>query len=377
MFSASEKEARYRAVRQVLNTEDLKAIILVGDMGIGPGFYGDLRYLTDYRVFYYRQVVVVFPNSEPVLFIESSESQRRVAAERSFVNDCRASSYFAADVANLLKDRGVVVGRVGVSFEMLPTAWFMHFKKELPQIEWEEVHERILQVRLQRSEEEADIYRKGAALADGGFEAVVKMIRPKVSEQEIVAEIEHFARARGAEECFTLITSGKFALGDKNMLGGLHVPSPRLIEIGDTVEFEITPRYGGYWTQLVRRVNVGYPNHALSKLNTLSSNAIKKGLEHLNPGRTVADVFSTMKSHVNKGGYELSSAVGHICGVDLVEARLNGDNKMVLTPGTAIIIHPRIFTPDRKSNSFWGETYLLTHEGYERLNHIGDEVLTI
>lgn len=377
MFSAVVKESRYRAVRQALDTDNLKALILVGDTGVGTHFYGDLRYLTDYPVIYYRQVMVVFPNSELVLFMDSSEAQRQGAADRSFVNDCRISSNFATDVADLLKDRGVIAGRVGVSFEMLPTAWYLHFKKKLPQVEWEEVHERIMQVRLQRSQEEADVYRKGAALADGSFEAAVKFIRPGVSECEIVAEIEHFARARGAEDSFTLITSGKFALGDGNMLPGLHAPSHRQIEIGDTVELEITPRYEGYWTQLARRVNVGNPNDALTEIHTLSCNAIKKGLECLEPGRTVADVFSAIKSHVIKSGYELKSAVGHICGVDLVESRLNGNNEMALTPGTAMIVHPRIFTPDGKSNSFWGETYLLTQEGYERLNHVGDEVLTI
>ena len=73
MFSAEEKESRYRAVRQVLDSDDLQVIILVGDAGVGTGIYGDLRYLTDYPVFYYRQVLVVFPDSEPVLFMDSGE----------------------------------------------------------------------------------------------------------------------------------------------------------------------------------------------------------------------------------------------------------------------------------------------------------------
>ena len=45
--------------------------------------------------------------------------------------------------------------------------------------------------------------------------------------------------------------------------------------------------------------------------------------------------------------------------------------------GTAVIIHPTVFTPDGKNSFFWGETYLVTDDGYERLNHASDELLTV
>jgi hypothetical protein len=50
---------------------------------------------------------------------------------------------------------------------------------------------------------------------------------------------------------------------------------------------------------------------------------------------------------------------------------------MVLEPRTAVIIHPTIFTPDGKRSFFWGETYLVKQEGYERLNRSTDELLTV
>jgi len=36
-----------------------------------------------------------------------------------------------------------------------------------------------------------------------------------------------------------------------------------------------------------------------------------------------------------------------------------------------------IFTPDGKRSFFWGETYWVTENGYERLHNSGDELLTI
>jgi len=379
MFTESEMESRHSAVRKLLHTDSLNALLLIGDTNIGPDFYGDMRYLTNHRVIFYRQAVVILPDSKPVLFLGSNGAQKVEAASRSSVRDCRVSGNLKADVTELLKERGAVAGKIGVSFEMLPTAWHVHLKQALPQVEWVDVHEHFQKIRFQRSQEETNIFRKGAALADGSFEAIIKFIRPGVSEFEIVAEIERHTRAQGVEENFTLITSGRFALGDGNRLPGIHAPSPRRIEMGDTIEFEITPRYQGYWTQLARMVNVGRRNDALTEIHTESRDAIKSGLEQLKPGRQVADVFSAIESHVTRCGYKLTpgAGVGHLCGVDLVEARVNGNNEMVLTPGTAVIIHPRVFSPDGKSNSFCGETYLVTQDGYERINKVGDELLTV
>jgi Xaa-Pro dipeptidase len=376
MFTVSEKESRYRAVRQILKADDLMALLLIGDTSVGDGYRGDLRYYTNNRVIFNQQVVVVFPDTEPVLFAWS-QLAREAAARRSFAGDCRYSSNMLADIANLLKQHKIFKGRIGVNFEMLPTAWYMYLKQEFPQIEWVEMHEPLMQIRFHRSQEEATIFREGAALADGSFEAAVKFIRPGVSEYEIVAEIEHYARSRGAEEHFTLIGSGKFGPGNSTISPFIYSPTHRRIEVGDTVTMEITPRYEGYWTQLARTVSVGRRNDELHKILKICRDALKKGLEYLKPGKTVSDVVLATESYVAGTGYRINYPMGHICGVDLNEIRIYPQNKMVLEPGTAIIIHPSVFTPDGKSGSFWGETYLVTQDGYDRLNHAVDEVLVI
>lgn len=198
-----------------------------------------------------------------------------------------------------------------------------------------------------------------------------------MDEYEIAAAIEQYARARGAEDHFTLIGSGKFSLGDDNSLPLPFSPSPRKIEPGDSILMEITPRYEGYWTQLVRTVNVGIPNGDLNKMHKICCDAIKKGLEILRPGITVRDLVLAMEDYVAGCGYLLKPPLGHICGVDLVEARVTRQNEMVLEPGTAVIIHPTVFTPDGKNSFFWGETYLVKEDGYERLHRSNDELLTI
>jgi len=375
-FSTSEKERRHRAIHELIQTNQLKALLLIGDTNVGPEFNGDLRYYTNNRIIFYRQAVVIFPDSDPVLFA-GSEIQRQAALRRSFVKDCRLTSDVVADVAGLLKERKISSGRVGVNLEMLPAAGYHILKKEFPKVEWVETHGQIMQIRNNHSQEEIETYRKGALLGDGGFEAAVKMIHPGVSEYEIVAEIEHYGRARGVEEHFTLIGSGKFSFGNDNTLPLPYSPSPRRIEVGDSIMMEITPRYEGYWTQLVRTVNVGKPNPDLEKIQKVCRHGIESGLGFLKPGRTVEEVVMAMESFVSSCGYLLKPPIGHICGIDLIEGRVSHQNEMVLERGTVVILHPTVFTPDGKYSFFWGETYLVTQNGYDRLHQSGDELLTI
>lgn len=375
-FTTAEREARHRAIQETTKKDHLQALLLIGDTNVGPGSYGDLRYYTDMFIIFYRQVVVIFPESEPVLFAYS-EITRQAAARRSSVKDCRFTENLIVDAAKLLKERGISTGRIGINFEMLPLAWYNFLRQELPQVDWVEMHDRIMQIRFQRSQEEEGMFRKGAVLGDGGFEAAVRMIRPGVSEYEIVAEIERYARAGGAEAHFTLIGSGKFAFGDGNTLPLPYSPSPRRVEDGDSIVMEITPRYEGYWTQLVRTVNVGKPNRDLEKMHRVCCDAIKKGLEWFKPGKTVKDVVFAMESYVTDCGYLLKPPLGHFCGIDLLEARVSRQNGMVLMPGMAVIIHPTVFTPDGKNSFFWGETYLVNPDGYERLHRSTDELLTL
>jgi len=375
MFSQREREARHQAILGMMRKEDLKALILIGDTNVGPSICGDLRYYNDFFVIFYRQITLIFLEYDPVLFA-FSETSRQAAIKRSSVKDCRYTEDLIGETAKLLKQRGILKGRIGLSLEMIPYAWFNFLKQELPEIEWVEIHPHLMKLRFKRSSEEMDVFRQGAKLGDGGFDSAIKIIRPGITEYEVVAAIEHYARANGAESHFTLIGSGRFSLKD-NRLPLPYAPSFRRIEKGDSIVMEITPRFEGYWTQLVRTVNVGEPNGEIEQLKRVCEGAIKEGLKFLKPKNTVKDVVLAMDSYVSKCGFVLKPPIGHLCGIDLVEARISRQNEMVLEPGIAMIIHPTVFTPDGEISFFWGETYLVTQEGYERLNQSTDELLTI
>jgi len=75
---------------------------------------------------------------------------------------------------------------------------------------------------------------------------------------------------------------------------------------------EITPRVEGYWTQIVRTVNVSTPNDELEKLYRVARDAIKKGLEVFRPGKTIRDVVLAMDAYVKDCGYLFKPPTGHV-----------------------------------------------------------------
>ncbi len=359
-----------------MKEKDLQALILIGNMTVGHSYHGDFRYYTDNHIFFQRQVVVIFPGVAPVLF-NYSDFSRRASLERSMIEDIRISTNFIGDTVALIKAQGASRGKIGVNFEMLSAAWYQYLRAELAGAEFLDVHDDIMEIRFQHSDEEIEIFRKGAALADAGFEAALKMIRPGVSEYEIVAEIEHVSRKQGTDEHFTLIGSGKFSFSHEQSLPLPVTPSEKKIEAGESVVLEITPRYKGYWTQLVRMVNVGKRNDELQKIQTVARDAISRGLEQFKPGNKVKDVAVAMQSYIAKTEFVPRAPFGHVCGIDLVEERVSLDNERLFIPGYAAIVHPMVKTADGKNVIFWGETYLATKEGYERLHKTGDDLITL
>ncbi len=375
-LSNTEFQRRHKELHRIMETKKLKAVILLGDTNVANDVFGDFRYFVGNRNIAGRQVAILFAQGEPVLLVGST-IQRQAAERRSAVRDCRLSDNMPAEIAKVLKERKLFQGKVGVSFEVLPVSWHNHLRDELPGIEWVETHRDILGIRLHHVPEEVDLFRRCAALGDGSYAAALNAIRPGVSEYEIAAALEQYARARGAEQHFTLVGSGRFALGEKNSLPLPYSPSMRHVERGDSVVMEISPCLEGYWTQLVRTVNVGDANRDIEDLYRVSRDAVTKALEVMKPGKTVRDLVVAIDAYVEKSGYVARAPYGHVCGVDLVDARVSPQNGQALEPGTAIILHPTVFTRDGKNSFFWGETYLVTENGYEGLHHSSSELITV
>ena len=185
-------------------------------------------------------------------------------------------------------------------------------------------------------------------------------------ENEVIAVAERAMQRMGAEEFFMLISSGRFGV-ENNAMTTLHNTASinRRIEKGDSVGLEITPRFNGYWTQIVRTLSVGEPNDELDEFRAVVVGSIAAGAERIKPGVTVGEVVRAMRAYVEDAGYIWSMPCGHIAGVDLNEERLTEDNPRPLAPGMLVILHPTVLKPGMTYGIYWGESYLVAENGCE------------
>lgn len=377
MFSDGEKKRRVEAVRGLMQDEKLDVLLTIGNGCVGTNAYGCFRFLTAANVYYGLQSALFFPCSNPVGIVDSEISCGELK-NAGIVTECRISKTPIQAIIDVLKESEITSGRLGTSLDILPQSWRMALEREMPGLVLCDVSEPLFRIRNHHSPEEVALIRQCGKLADAGYAEVLKNVKPGMTEQQVAAELEHATQGMGADYNFTLISTGRFSLED-NQLPCIRAATmfDCVVAHGDCISMEITPRYNGYWTQLVRTISVGEPNEDFIKMHEVSCRIIKGALEELKPGNRIGNIAIKLKQLTEEAGYVFSYPCGHICAIDLNEERITPDNDRPLEEGMAVILHPSIITPKISSGIFWGQTYLITKTGYECLMSCSDDLMSI
>lgn len=373
---ASEKQIRMDAFRRMMHSRELSAVIAVGNGCVGTNAYGCFRYLTDIRVNYHLSAAVFFQTSDPVGILPDEIAAREAAV--GFLENLVVSKDPVQTAISLLEREGVTCGKVGTFLDILPQSWYEKLRQAFPSMELVDISGDVFGIRNHHSPTEVEKLLRCGEIADAGYRAVLEFVRPGLTEQQLAAEIEHATQAMGAEENFTLISSGRFSLEDNQLLPiRAATMFNRTLQKGDSVAMEITPRYQGYWTQLVRTVSVGEENEDLKKMHDVCEAVIQGTLPELYPGNRIGNIANRVRLLTEQAGYQFALPCGHICGLDLNEERLSPDNDRLLEVGMTVILHPSIITPNIRNGIFWGQTYLITEQGCQCLMQSGQELSCI
>src|SRR5947209_5556437 len=171
-FTEVEFSRRYAAVREVMRTADIAALILCGTTSA----YHEVLYLSNFITT--RETFLVFPGEgEPTLFIQYYNhipNTRQVAC----IPDVRwgGSDTTTAAADNLL-ERGLAESHIGlvgpISFKQ-----YASLKKKLPGAIFVDFTPQMVQLRLIKSEEEIEFLRKGAEFSDRAIEELEQQARP-------------------------------------------------------------------------------------------------------------------------------------------------------------------------------------------------------
>ena len=367
---------RHAALEKLMADKGLDAVLFVGNSCVGPLSYGNFRYFTDWRCYYHLQAFLMRPGKEPAVFVGSILHTQGLT-ERGFTNIKLGANIRDNVLKELAADKPA---RLGTCLDMIAADWYDAFRKDFPKMQLVEISGDVYELRAVHDEEEVARIRKSALVADAGYEAVCRIARAGIKMSDIHTELDYAMRKEGAEEVFSLTSNGRFRYYTNGLpcIKAYGWPDDRVVQPGDNIGMEITARYGGYWTQLVRTLCIGEPSEDLVKAHKIQLECMENSRKQLVPGNSLGDMLKDMWKFGKDLGFEPKLPFGHILGLDLDEGgRGSLESDFLFRKDTSVVLHPTMTLGDMDYSIFWGDNYLVTENGGERINKCSTELKVV
>lgn len=230
-------------------------------------------------------------------------------------------------------------------------------------------------MRLIKGEEERELLRKAAAIADKVMAEIIKYIRPGLLERDISNRIEElFLEYGGQGLAFdSIVASGP------NTSRPHYNKDDRMIEEKDIIILDFGCRYNGFCSDISRTVFVGEPTEEQRRIFDIVLEANTKAEELVRPGITAGEVDLAARSVIREAGYGhcFLNRTGHGIGMAVHEGPyIKEGNDQVLEPGMSFSIEPGIYIAGRFGMRV-EDIVLVTENGREILNKATRDIIIV
>lgn len=266
-----------------------------------------------------------------------------------------------------------------LAFEQDKTTFdeYTQLKEVIGRTELVPVDNIVEELRIIKDKDEIDNIRHAAAIADKGFEHILKFIKPGVKESDLALELEFFMRKNGASGLSfeTIVASGKRSALPHG------TASEKVVEKGDFVTFDFGCVYNHYCSDMTRTVVVGEASEKQKEIYSIVLEANKAVIEVLKPGANTAEIDKVARDIIAKYGYakNFGHGLGHGVGLLIHESPTlspRAGSESILEPGMIVTDEPGIYIAD-----FGGvriEDFIcITENGIEVLSHSPKELIVV
>ena len=351
-FTTKEYQKRIERLRNVMSKNNLDMIILSSMHNIA--YYTGFIYCSFGRP--YGCVITSNKISTISANIDSSQPWRRSHSDNVIYTDWKRDNFLKAIVSIIGRDEPPK--NIGIENDHVT----LEVKDKLNSLfsfsMFTDVSRKIMNLRMIKSNEEIDIIKNGARIADIGGEEIVKNIKVGQSELEIaIAGRDKMEReiAKTYPDAEYMDTWVWFQSGINT--DGAHNPkTSRKILSGDILSLNTFPMISGYYTALERTLFVNDIDDASLKAWEANIKVHKRGLELIRPGVKCSDICQELNDlfaqlgylHYRTFGYGhsfgmLSHFYGRESGLELRE-----DVDTVLKENMVISMEPMIMIPEGK-----------------------------
>ena len=347
-FSDAEMERRLTAIRGHMAAAGVDAALFTS--------YHNINYFSDFLFcqFGRRYGLVVDHDRMTTVSagIDGGQPWRRTFGGRNVTyTDWQKDNYFFA-LAQLTGG----VKRLGIEFDHVTIDTLNLLKAAFPQMEFVDIAQPAMRLRMVKSAEEIAHIEKMTAIADIGGAACAEAARVGVPEHEValhstatmVREIARVFPHAELMDTWTWFQSGINTDGAHNPV------TSRKIAHGDILSLNCFPMVAGYYVALERTLFAGAASDEHLRLWEFNCAVHDRGKELLVPGNRCSDVakeLNAMYAAENLLQYR-SFGYGHSFGVLChyygreAGLELREDCDTVLEPGMVVSMEPMITIPD-------------------------------
>ena len=350
-FTDTEYNARVRKLRSVMDKNNLDMIILTSMHNVA--YYTGFIYCSFGRP--YGCVVTQNKVSTISANIDASQPWRRSHCDNVIYTDWKRDNFFKAINSIIGKDKP---GSVGIENDHITLDIKEKLNLLFEDTTFKDISKYMMKHRMIKSDEEIEVIKNGARIADLGAEEIVKLIKPGQTELEIAIagrdrmEREIAKTYPGAEYMDTWVW---FQSGINT--DGAHNPKTnRALKNGDILSLNTFPMISGYYTALERTLFVNEVDAASLKAWEANVKVHKRGLELIKPGIKCSHICEELNELYASLGYLqyrtfgyghsfgiLSHFYGREAGLELRE-----DIDTVLEENMVISMEPMIMIPEGK-----------------------------
>ena len=351
-FTDTEYQNRLEKIRTVMSKKNIDMTVLTSMHNIA--YYTGFIYCSFGRpygcVVTQRKIITISAN------IDASQPWRRSYCENVIYTDWKKDNFLKAIVS--------IIGRedppktIGIENDHIT----LDIKEKLNSVfsfsNFKDISKELMKLRMIKSQEEIDIVKNGARIADLGAEEMVKHINVGESELEIaISGRDKMEReiAKTYPDAEYMDTWVWFQSGINT--DGAHNPKTnRKLMSGDILSLNAFPMISGYYTALERTLFVDHVDDASLKAWEANVKVHKRGLELIKPGAKCSEICEELNDLFAQLGYlqyrtfgyghsfgVLSHFYGREAGLELRE-----DIETVLEKNMVISMEPMIMIPERK-----------------------------
>jgi Xaa-Pro aminopeptidase len=223
---------------------------------------------------------------------------------------------------------------------------FRKLEAEFAGVTFTETHNVLVQMRAVKTDAEIAKLRAAQAITDAAFSQVIALIKPGMTELELMRELDNLMFAHGAEGLAfpTIIACGQ------NGASPHARPGTARLEAGMCVVMDFGAKRAGYCSDMTRTVFLGEPQGEMLSAWEAIRSANEAVEQALCPGMTGVWAHQMAEDILTKAGFEgkMGHGLGHGVGLEIHEEPcLNLRNKAPLAPGNVVTVEPGIYLPGK------------------------------